>query len=170
MGNWEIEYYDEGESGFMPFLPSEINQVYFEHEGEPYATFYLNNTAANRTLIQLDLLVNIYFDSVLQFTGILQGGDLEAKPTKILVTVVDDLYLTLDKATPISGVFAERHGAKVILDAILDGTGYTSDAGTPTTVIPVVFYHANRLDCHGFSAQSVEHGFLACWNSCLFWN
>ena len=24
MGKWEIEYYDEGESGFMPFLPSRL--------------------------------------------------------------------------------------------------------------------------------------------------
>jgi hypothetical protein len=159
MGKWEIEYYDEGESGFMPFLPAEIDQVYFEHEGEPYATFYINNTAANQTLIQQDLLVNIYFDSVLQFTGILQGGDLEAKPTRILVTVVDDLFITLDKATPISGAFSERHGAKAILDVILAGTGYTSDASVPTTVIPVVFYHANRLDCMAFLRKALNMDF-----------
>jgi hypothetical protein len=159
MGKWEIEYYDDGESGFMPFLPAEIDQVYFEHEGEPYATFYINNTAANQTLIQQDLLVNIYFDSVLQFTGILQGGDLEAKPTRILVTVVDDLFITLDKATPISGVFSERHGAKAILDVILAGTGYTSDASVPTTVIPVVFYHANRLDCMAFLRKALNMDF-----------
>jgi hypothetical protein len=159
MGKWEIEYYDEGESGFMPFLPAEIDQVYFEHEGEPYATFYINNTAANQTLIQQDLLVNIYFDSVLQFTGILQGGDLEAKPTRILVTVVDDLFITLDKATPISGAFSERHGAKAILDVILAGTGYTSHASVPTTVIPVVFYHANRLDCMAFLRKALNMDF-----------
>ena len=159
MGKWEIEYYDEGESGFMPFLPAEIDQVYFEHEGEPYATFYINNTTANQVLIQQDLLVNIYFDSVLQFTGILQGGDLEAKPTRILVTVVDDLFITLDKATPISGAFSERHGAKAILDVILAGTGYTSDAGVPTTVIPVVFYHANRLDCMAFLRKALNMDF-----------
>jgi hypothetical protein len=162
MGKWEIEYYDEGESGFMPFLPSEIDQVYFEHEGEPYATFYINNTTANQTLIQQDLLVNIYFDSVLQFSGILQGGDLEAKPTRILVTVVDDLFITLDKATPISGAFSERHGAKAILDVILAGTGYTSDSTVPTTVIPVVFYHANRLDCMAFLRKALNMDF---WHS-----
>ena len=84
---------------------------------------------------------------------------LEAKPTRILVTVVDDLFITLDKATPISGAFSERHGAKAILDVILAGTGYTSDAGTPTTVIPVVFYHANRLDCMAFLRKALNMDF-----------
>ena len=158
MGKWEIEYYDEDLDDFVPLI-AELDQIYFEHEGEPYATFYLINNETNQALIQQDLLVNVYFDNVLQFDGILQGGDLEAKPTKILATVVDDLFLTLDKATPISGVFAERHGAKVILDAILAGTGYTSDAGTPTTVIPVVFYHANRLDCMAFLRKALNMDF-----------
>ena len=42
-----------------------------------------------------------YFEMCLQFTGILQGGDLEDRPGKIKMVVYDDLIITLDQADTI---------------------------------------------------------------------
>jgi hypothetical protein len=162
MARWSIEYYDEEAEGFIEFTGYNLNEIYEElsENGESHLYFYLFNTAANRALLQQDLLVNAYYDDVLQFTGILQGGDIEDRPGKIKMVVYDDFIITLDQASSFTGAYEKP--AKDIIDAILSGTGYSAHSSTPTTVIPVIFYHANRLDAIKFMQKA-----LACdvWHS-----
>ncbi len=162
MAKWAIEYYDEGTEEFVEFTGYNLNQVYEElgENGEPHLYFYVFNTAANRALLQQDLLINAYYDNVLQFTGILQGGDIEDRPGKIKMVVYDDFIITLDQASSFTGAFEKP--AKDIIDAILSGTGYSAHSSNPTTIVPVIFYHANRLDAIKFMQKA-----LACdvWHS-----
>ena len=155
MARWSIEYYDEEAEGFVEFTGYNLNQVYEElgENGEPHLYFYVFNTAANRALLQQDLLINAYYDDVLQFTGILQGGDIEDRPGKIKMVVYDDFIITLDQASSFTGAYEKP--AKDIIDAILSGTGYSSDSSTPTTIMPVIFYHANRLDAIKFMQKAL---------------
>jgi len=111
------------------------------------------NTVDNRALLQQDLLINAYYDNVLQFTGILQGGDIEDRPGKIKMVVYDDFIITLDQASSFTGAYEKP--AKDIIDTILSGTGYSAHSSTPTTIIPVVFYHANRLDAIKFMQKAL---------------
>ena len=119
MARWAIEYYDEGTQEFIEFIGYNLREVYEElgENGEPHLYFYVFNTAANRALLQQDLLVNAYYDSVLQFTGILQGGDIEDRPGKIKMVVYDDFIITLDQASSFTGAYEKP--AKDIIDAIL---------------------------------------------------
>jgi hypothetical protein len=162
MAKWKIEYFDEDTNEFVEFSGYNHNEVYEEltDTAQPHLYFYLFNTAENRALLQQDLIVAAYFDNVLQFTGILQGGDVEDRPGKIKFVVYDDFLLTLDQAESFTGAYEKP--ANIIISAILSGSGYTCHASTPTTVIPVVFYHANRLDAIRFMQKA-----LACdvWHS-----
>ena len=162
MARWTIEYYDETAEDFVEFTGYNLNEIYEElsENGEPHLYFYLFNTVDNRALLQQDLLINAYYDNVLQFTGILQGGDIEDRPGKIKMVVYDDFIITLDQASSFTGAYEKP--AKDIIDTILSGTGYSAHSSTPTTIIPVVFYHANRLDAIKFMQKA-----LACdvWHS-----
>jgi len=104
MAKWVIEYYDDVAEEFVEFTGYNLNQAYEElgENGEPHLYFYVFNTAANRALLQQDLLINAYYDNALQFTGILQGGDIEDRPGKIKMVVYDDFIITLDQASTIS--------------------------------------------------------------------
>jgi hypothetical protein len=155
MARWSIEYYDDVAEDFVEFTGYNLNEIYEElsENGEPHLYFYLFNTAANRALLQQDLLINAYYDDVLQFTGILQGGDIEDRPGKIKMVVYDDFIITLDQASSFTGAYEKP--AKDIIDAILAGTGYSAHSSTPTTIIPVVFYHTNRLDAIKFMQKAL---------------
>jgi hypothetical protein len=84
LGLWVIEYWDTGTSTFIPFKAT-WDQTNEELDGDCYATFYLANTPQNRALIQQDLLVAVWFDDTLVFSGTLSGGDLGSKRIKAVI-------------------------------------------------------------------------------------
>jgi hypothetical protein len=151
MGLWVIEYWDTGMSTFIPFQAT-WDQTNEELDGDCYATFYLANTVENRALIQQDLLVAVWFDDTLVFSGTLSGGDLGSK--RIKAVIYDTVMLTLDEAEPISGVYDQK-AASIITSAIISGTGITL-GDCPSTPVSVVFYNANRLDCFKFLADALN--------------
>ena len=69
------------------------------------------------------------------------------------MVVYDDLIITLDQASSITGAY-EKPAEEIIAD-ILSGTGYSADSSTPTTIVPVIFYHANRLDAIKFMQKAL---------------
>jgi hypothetical protein len=151
LGLWVIEYWDVGTSAFIPFQ-AVWDQTNEELDGDCYATFYIANTAANRALVQQDLLVAVWFDDTLVFSGTLSGGDLGA--TRIKAVIYDTVMLTLDEAEPVSGVYDQK-SASTIAAAVLSGTGLSLGA-CPSTAVSVVFYNANRLDCLKFLADALN--------------
>ncbi len=140
MGLWVIEYWDTDTSTFIPFKAT-WDQTNEELDGDCYATFYLANSAENRALIQQDLLVAVWFDDTLVFSGTLSGGDLGSK--RIKAVIYDTVMLTLDEAEPISGVYDQKAASTIAADLVA-GTGITL-GDCPSTPVSVVFYNANRL-------------------------
>jgi hypothetical protein len=151
LGLWVIEYWDTGTSTFIPFQAT-WDQTNEELDGDCYATFYLANSAENRALIQQDLLVAVWFDDTLVFSGTLSGGDLGSK--RIKAVIYDTVMLTLDEAEPISGVYDQKAASTIAAD-IVAGTGITLGS-CPSTPVSAVFYNANRLDCFKFLADALN--------------
>lgn len=149
MAKWEIEYYDEGTSAWIS-MAGEIDQIN-EDETDHNASFFIANTSASRLLIQQDLMVNIWFDNKLQFTGILSGGDITGG--KIKTICYDPIALILDQYDTFTRVYDQK-AANIILSDLLLGTGLLTDGSAPTTAISVVFYNANRLDVLKFIATT----------------
>ena len=156
MGKWQLEYHNAG-TGLWNVLIAEFDQINQELTGDTTATFWLANTSANRALIQLDLPLRIWFDSKLQFSGILSGGDLGAKRIKAIC--YEKVPLTLDQYDTYTKVWDVTPANTIIAD-VLSGTGLTSEAASePTTPLSVVFYNANRLDIIKFIAESTGKDF-----------
>ena len=151
MGKWVIEYWDEGSSSFIEF-EGVWDQTNEELDGDCYATFYLANSADNRALIQQDLLVAVWFEDALVFSGTLSGGDLGA--TRIKAVIYDTVMLILDAAEPVSGCYDQKP-ANVIAADLLAGTGI-SLGYCPTTPKSAVFYNVNRLDGFKFLADALN--------------
>jgi hypothetical protein len=151
LGLWVIEYWDVGSSAFIPFQ-AVWDQTNEELDGDCYATFYIANSAVNRALIQQDLLVAVWFDDALVFSGTLSGGDISS--TRIKAVIYDTVMLTLDEAEPISGVYDQKPASTIAAD-IVAGTGI-SVGPCPSTPVSVVFYNANRLDCFKFLADALN--------------
>jgi len=151
LGLWVIEYWDNGSSTFIPFK-AEMEQTSEELDGDCVASFWIDNSAENRVLIQQDLLVNIWFDDELQFSGTLCGGDI--KSSKIKALLYETVMLTLDEAEPVNGVYDQKSASEIAAD-LVSGTGI-SVGSCPATALSVVFYHANRLDCFKFLAAALN--------------
>jgi hypothetical protein len=151
MGLWVIEYWDTDTSTFIPFKAT-WDQTNEELDGDCYATFYLANSAENRALIQQDLLVAVWFDDTLVFSGTLSGGDLGSK--RIKAVIYDTVMLTLDEAEPVSGVYDQKAATTIAADLVA-ATGITLGS-CPSTPVSVVFYNANRLDCFKFLADALN--------------
>jgi hypothetical protein len=149
MAKWEIEYYNENTSTWIP-LAGEIDQI-SEDETDSNASFFIPNTQSNRTLIQQDVMVNFWFDNKLQFAGILSGGDISGG--KIKAICYDPIALILDQYDTFTKVYDQK-AANTILTDLLSGTGLTIDGSAPTIAISVVFYNANRLDVLKFIANT----------------
>ena len=112
MSLWVIEYWDNDSSTFIPFKAS-MEQTSEELDGDCVASFWIANSAENRALIQQDLLVNIWFDDELQFSGTLCGGDI--KSSKIKAGLYDTVMLTLDEAEPVTGVYDQKPASAIAL-------------------------------------------------------
>jgi hypothetical protein len=151
MSLWVIEYWDNDSSTFIPFKAS-MEQTSEELDGDCVASFWIANSAENRALIQQDLLVNIWFDDELQFSGTLCGGDI--KSSKIKAGLYDTVMLTLDEAEPVTGVYDQKPASTIAADLVA-GTGILVGS-CPGTALSVVFYHANRLDCFKFLAAALN--------------
>jgi hypothetical protein len=149
MAKWEIEYFDEGTSTWLP-ISGDLDQIN-EDETDRNASFLIANTPGNRTLIQQDVMVNLWFDNKLQFAGILSGGDISAG--KIKAICYDTIALILDQYDTFTKVYDQKP-ANTILADLLSGTGLNIDGSAPTTAISVVFYNANRLDVLKFIAST----------------
>ncbi len=148
---WIVEYWDEGTSAFIEF-DAVWDQTNEELDGDCYATFYLANTSENRALIQQDLLVAVWFDDTLVFSGTLSGGDLGR--TRIKAVIYDTVMLTLDEAEPVSGVYDQKAASTIAADLVAT-IGITLGS-CPSTPVSVVFYNANRLDCFKFLADALN--------------
>jgi hypothetical protein len=151
LGLWVIEYWDTDTSTFIPFKAT-WDQTNEELDGDCYATFYLANTVENRALIQQDLLVAVWFDDTLVFSGTLSGGDLGS--TRIKAVIYDTVMLTLDEAEPLSGVYDQKAASTIAADLVA-GTGITVGA-CPSTAVSVVLYNANRLDVFKFLSDALN--------------
>ena len=151
MGKWIVQYWDEGTSSFVE-LQAVWDQTNEELDGDCYATFYLANSAENRALIQQDLLVAVWFDDTLVFSGTLTGGELSSK--RIKAVIYDTVMLVLDEAEPVSGVYDQKPATAIAAD-LLAGTSLTLGS-CPSTLVSVVFYNANRLDCFKFLADALN--------------
>jgi hypothetical protein len=151
VGKWLVEYWDENSSTFIEFQ-AVWDQTNEELDGDCYATFYLANTSENRALIQQDLLVAVWFDDTLVFSGTLSGGDLGSR--RIKAVIYDTVMLTLDEAEPVSGVYDQKAASTIAAD-IVAGTGITL-GDCPSTPVSVVLYNANRLDVFKFLADALN--------------
>ena len=151
MGLWVIEYWDNDSSTFIPFKAT-MEQTSEELDGDCVASFWIANSAENRALIQQDLLVNIWFDDELQFSGTLCGGDI--KSSKIKAVLYDTVMLALDEAEPVTGVYDQKPASTIAADLVA-GTGI-SVGSCPATALSVVLYHANRLDCFKFLSAALN--------------
>jgi hypothetical protein len=151
VGKWLVEYWDENTEAFIE-LQATWDQTNEELDGDCYATFYLANSPENRALIQQDLLVAVWFEDTLVFSGTLCGGDLGSK--RIKAVIYDTVMLTLDEAQPISGVYDQKAASTIASDIVV-GTGITL-GDCPSTPVSVVFYNANRLDCFKFLSDALN--------------
>ena len=152
-GTWSIEYLDPNTEILTP-LKAEFDQLPDELNGDSNASFYLPNTDANRALVgRGDVLVNIYFNDDLQYSGILTTAELSS--TKIKAIILDTVVLMLDEAEPITGVYDSVPANQILTEvlAAIPGTNLTMGS-CPTTAISVVFYKANRLDIVKFLAEA----------------
>lgn len=148
---WIVQYWDEVTDNFIEF-DAVWDQTNEELDGDCYATFYLANTPENRLLIQMDLLVAVWFEDTLVFSGTLSGGDLGN--TRIKAVIYDTVMLTLDEADTISGAYDQKP-ANVIAADLVAGT-LIEVGDCPTTPISVVFYNVNRVEGFKFLADALN--------------
>ena len=152
-GTWSIEYLDPNTEILTP-LRADFDQLPDELNGDSNASFYLPNNDFNRALVgRGDVLVNIYFNEELQFSGILTTAEISS--AKIKATILDAVILMLDEAEPITGVYDSVPANQILTEvlAAIPGTNLTMGS-CPTTAISVVFYKANRLDIVKFLAEA----------------
>jgi hypothetical protein len=152
-GAWEIEYFDPNTELLVP-MQADFDQLPDELNGDSNASFYLPNTSTNRWLVGLgNVLVNIYFNNDLQYSGILTTAEISS--SKIKAIILDTVILMLDEAEPITGVYDAVPANQILTEvlAAVPGTNLTM-GNCPTTAISVVFYKANRLDIVKFLAEA----------------
>ena len=151
-GTWDIEYLDEDVNDFVP-LRAEIDQVVDELSGDSNASFCLPNTNFNRELVDNGVLVNVYFNGWLQYSGILSAADVSS--TKIKAILLDTVILMLDEAEPVSDVYDQVPANEILAEVLSKTPGSGINLGAcPTAEISVVFYKANRLDIVKFIADA----------------
>jgi hypothetical protein len=151
-GTWEIEYFDRGINDFVS-LRAEIDQVVDELGGDSSASFYLPNTNFNRDLVDNGVLVTVYFNGWLQYSGTLSAADVSS--TKIKAVLLDTAILMLDEAEPVTGVYDQVPANEILVDVLSKTPGSGINLGAcPTAEISVVFYKANRLDIVKFVADA----------------
>ena len=118
-GTWSIEYLDPDTEILTP-LKAEFDQLPDELNGDSNASFYLPNTDANRALVgRGDVLVNIYFNDELQYSGILTTAEFSS--SKIKAVILDAVVLMLDEAEPVTEVY-DSVPANQILTEVLTAT------------------------------------------------
>jgi hypothetical protein len=152
-GTWSIEYLDPNTETLTP-LQADFDQLPDELNGDSNASFYLPNTSTNRWLVGLgNVLVNVYFNNDLQYSGILTTAEISS--TKIKAVILDTVILMLDEAEPITGVYDAVPANQILAEVLAAVPGTNLNAGScPTTAISVVFYKANRLDIVKFLAEA----------------
>ena len=152
-GAWSIEYLDPDTEILTPWQ-ADFDQLPDELNGDSNASFYLPNTDVNRALVARgDVLVNIYFNEELQYSGILTTAEISS--AKIKATILDTVILMLDEAEPITGVYDSVPANQILAEVLAADPGTSLNAaGCPTTAISVVFYKANRLDIVKFLAEA----------------
>ena len=90
-GTWSIEYLDP-DMEILTSLRADFDQLPDELNGDSNASFYLPNNDFNRSLVgRGDVLVNIYFNEELQYSGILTTAEISS--AKIKATILDAVIL-----------------------------------------------------------------------------
>jgi len=132
-GTWEIEYFDRGINDFVS-LRAEIDQVVDELGGDSSASFYLPNTNFNRDLVDNGVLVTVYFNGWLQYSGTLSAADVSS--TKIKAVLLDTAILMLDEAEPVTGVYDQVPANEILVDVLSKTPGSGINLGAcPTAEI-----------------------------------
>ena len=151
-GIWQIEYLDQATETFT-LLRADIDQIVDELGGDSNACFYLPNTEFNRNLVDTGVLVNIFFNGWLQYSGVLSAADISS--AKIKAILLDTVILMLDEAEPVTGVYDQVPANEILADILSKAPGCGISLGEcPTAEISVVFYKANRLDIVKFVADA----------------
>jgi len=102
LGRWTLEYYDEGEEGFVEFS-GRLEEIMEELNGHEEVSFSIPNTAANRSFVATDQLVRIKFDGAVVY-GIGVLYDIEYSRKQLKCVIYNGVYELL-KRRVISGEY-----------------------------------------------------------------
>ena len=135
MAGWVFEYYDDIEEDWVEFSArlSEVTEELNYHEE---AVFFIPNTTANRTFVESDQIVRIYFDAEQVFLGALLAVEYSSKELKCII--YNGIY-ELMKRRVISGAY-EAEATDDIMEDVRVAASVTNPLGAcPSTVLDMNF-------------------------------
>lgn len=152
MAGWEIEYFNEELEELVPLTIACFGRVYDELNGFSETEFNIINTPANRAIVAENRAVVVYFNSEVQYVGVLSA--VEYSQTLIKCVLYDEIVEIL-KAKTISGLCIETPADSVLAD-VMSAAGLPAGVGScPSDPITVEFDDAYCSDAVTFIAASL---------------
>ena len=130
---WTFEYYEDTEDEWTAFAAGSP-EITEELSGHEETTFTIPNTAANRSFVQSDQIIRIFYGEELQFVGVLLG--FEPSATRLKCICYNGVFELL-KRRVISGRY-ENYAANGVAEAVRIAAGLLNPLGScPTSQISV---------------------------------
>ena len=152
MAGWEVEWFDEDTEELVPLAIAKFGKVYDELNNFSTAEFTIPNTSANRAIVAQDRSVIVYFDSDVQFVGVLSAVEYS---NDVIKCVLYDEIMEILKGKKITCLYVEATADNILLD-IMTAAGLPLGVGScPTDPVTVQFDDALCSDAAMWLAASL---------------